>query len=266
MTGVHRGRRNAAALTSGEFELLLLLASQSGEFVHRDTIARTLGSKGEGRRSADMQRRGSGTDLSGLALETAPNRPLPRGHRSASVAEASPGLHQARDSVGHWRASAAVPKNQFLVSGYLPAGRTATSAVAPNEAAPARKGAARNSPAPAAPRRQRRAAVTTTRHRGRAGRRDGEPAVRWMGWAGAASSNVLVGAPCNILLQARSTCCSVATFVPSPARDASHGRNGGGLRRDGSGRRRARRRDRVRRYRKRSLRRRQRTTGHAAAR
>jgi DNA-binding response OmpR family regulator len=41
-------------LTSGEFELLLLLASQSGEFVHRDTIARTLGSNGEGRRSADM--------------------------------------------------------------------------------------------------------------------------------------------------------------------------------------------------------------------
>jgi DNA-binding response OmpR family regulator len=41
-------------LTSGEFELLLLLASQSGEFVHRDTIARTLGSSGEGRRSADM--------------------------------------------------------------------------------------------------------------------------------------------------------------------------------------------------------------------
>jgi DNA-binding response OmpR family regulator len=41
-------------LTGGEFELLLLLASQSGEFVHRDTIARTLGSSGEGRRSADM--------------------------------------------------------------------------------------------------------------------------------------------------------------------------------------------------------------------
>ncbi len=41
-------------LTGGEFELLLLLASQSGEFVHRDTIARTLGSQGDGRRSADM--------------------------------------------------------------------------------------------------------------------------------------------------------------------------------------------------------------------
>ena len=41
-------------LTGGEFELLLLLASQPGEFVHRDTIARTLGSHGEGRRSADM--------------------------------------------------------------------------------------------------------------------------------------------------------------------------------------------------------------------
>ncbi|MCE9660128.1 MAG: response regulator transcription factor [Burkholderiales bacterium] len=42
-------------LTTGEFELLLLLASRPGEFVHRDTIARTLGSgAGEGRRSADM--------------------------------------------------------------------------------------------------------------------------------------------------------------------------------------------------------------------
>jgi DNA-binding response OmpR family regulator len=45
------------ALTTGEFELLLLLASRPGEFVHRDQIARTLGSAspgGEGRRSADM--------------------------------------------------------------------------------------------------------------------------------------------------------------------------------------------------------------------
>ena len=45
------------ALTTGEFELLLLLASRPGEFVHRDTIGRTLGSQsgaGDGRRSADM--------------------------------------------------------------------------------------------------------------------------------------------------------------------------------------------------------------------
>ena len=45
------------ALTTGEFELLLLLASRPGEFVHRETIARTLGSPtaaGESRRSADM--------------------------------------------------------------------------------------------------------------------------------------------------------------------------------------------------------------------
>ena len=45
------------ALTTGEFELLLLLASRPGEFVHRDTIGRTLGSPagaGAGRRSADM--------------------------------------------------------------------------------------------------------------------------------------------------------------------------------------------------------------------
>ena len=43
------------ALTTGEFELLLLLASRPGEFVHRETIARTLGSPAsESRRSADM--------------------------------------------------------------------------------------------------------------------------------------------------------------------------------------------------------------------
>ena len=44
------------ALTTGEFELLLLLASRPGEFVHRETIARTLGNPagGESRRSADM--------------------------------------------------------------------------------------------------------------------------------------------------------------------------------------------------------------------
>ncbi len=40
-------------LTASEFELLLLLASRPGEFVHRDAIARTLGIAGEGRRSAD---------------------------------------------------------------------------------------------------------------------------------------------------------------------------------------------------------------------
>ncbi|MEP6738750.1 MAG: response regulator transcription factor [Caldimonas sp.] len=47
----------ALALTTGEFELLLLLASRPGEFVHRDSIARALrqpdGGK-EKRRSADM--------------------------------------------------------------------------------------------------------------------------------------------------------------------------------------------------------------------
>jgi DNA-binding response OmpR family regulator len=43
-------------LTGGEFEVLLLLASQPGELVHRQTIARTLG-RADGadtRRSADM--------------------------------------------------------------------------------------------------------------------------------------------------------------------------------------------------------------------
>ena len=44
------------ALTGGEFELLLLLASRAGELVHRETIARTLGrsASSETRRSADM--------------------------------------------------------------------------------------------------------------------------------------------------------------------------------------------------------------------
>jgi two-component system cell cycle response regulator CtrA len=43
-------------LTSGEFELLLLLASRPGELVHRETIARTLGRNptSDTRRSADM--------------------------------------------------------------------------------------------------------------------------------------------------------------------------------------------------------------------
>ena len=48
------------ALTPGEFELLLLLASRAGQFVHRDHITRTLRGPGAGggavgaRRSADM--------------------------------------------------------------------------------------------------------------------------------------------------------------------------------------------------------------------
>ena len=44
------------ALTGGEFELLLLLASRPGDLVHRETIARTLGraSNADTRRSADM--------------------------------------------------------------------------------------------------------------------------------------------------------------------------------------------------------------------
>ncbi|MDQ2948108.1 MAG: winged helix-turn-helix domain-containing protein [Acidobacteriota bacterium] len=43
-------------LTASEFELLLLLASEVGELVHRDTISRTLrfGTATERRRSADM--------------------------------------------------------------------------------------------------------------------------------------------------------------------------------------------------------------------
>jgi DNA-binding response OmpR family regulator len=43
-------------LTRGEFELLLLLATRSDRFVHRDTIMRTIGGTavGESRRCADM--------------------------------------------------------------------------------------------------------------------------------------------------------------------------------------------------------------------
>ena len=61
---LHLDPRRAAAtlvdatlsLTSGEFEVLLLLASRPGELVHRETIARTLGhtATGDVRRSADM--------------------------------------------------------------------------------------------------------------------------------------------------------------------------------------------------------------------
>ena len=44
------------ALTGGEFEVLILLASRPGELVHRQTIARTLGraDRADARRSADM--------------------------------------------------------------------------------------------------------------------------------------------------------------------------------------------------------------------
>ena len=44
------------ALTGGEFEVLILLASRPGELVHRLTIARTLGraDRADARRSADM--------------------------------------------------------------------------------------------------------------------------------------------------------------------------------------------------------------------
>jgi len=67
------------ALTGGEFELLLLLASRSGGFVHRQTILRTLGRAGgpggEPRRSADMhvcriRRKLREAGASSLALET----------------------------------------------------------------------------------------------------------------------------------------------------------------------------------------------------
>ena len=65
------------ALTGGEFELLLLLASRPGELVHRETIARTLGrsSSLDARRGADMhvcRIRRKLRELSGhtLAVET----------------------------------------------------------------------------------------------------------------------------------------------------------------------------------------------------
>lgn len=65
------------ALTSGEFELLLLLASRPGELVHRETIARTLGrsASSDTRRSADMhicriRRKLREVDGHGLQVET----------------------------------------------------------------------------------------------------------------------------------------------------------------------------------------------------
>jgi DNA-binding response OmpR family regulator len=66
------------ALTSGEFELLLLLAARSGGFVHRQTIMRTLGRAGPGgepRRGADMhvcriRRKLREAGATSLALET----------------------------------------------------------------------------------------------------------------------------------------------------------------------------------------------------
>jgi DNA-binding response OmpR family regulator len=49
-------RDRVLRLTRGEFELLLLLATRSDRFVHRDTIVRAIGrtAGGESRRSADM--------------------------------------------------------------------------------------------------------------------------------------------------------------------------------------------------------------------
>jgi DNA-binding response OmpR family regulator len=65
------------ALTGGEFELLLLLASRPGDLVHRETIARTLGraSNPDTRRSADMhicriRRKLREVDGHGLVVET----------------------------------------------------------------------------------------------------------------------------------------------------------------------------------------------------
>ncbi|MEO8526433.1 MAG: response regulator transcription factor [Caldimonas sp.] len=65
------------ALAAGEFELLLLLASRPGEFVHRAAIARTLRrtGAGDGRRSADMhvcriRRKLRDVGAIGLSLET----------------------------------------------------------------------------------------------------------------------------------------------------------------------------------------------------
>ena len=63
------------------------------------------------------QRQGSGTGISGLALETAPNCPLPRGRRLAGRRTRRRfRLHQARGSVGHWLASVAAPGNLTLAA------------------------------------------------------------------------------------------------------------------------------------------------------
>ena len=74
----------ALALTGGEFELLLLLASRFGGFVHRQTIMRTLGRAGspggEPRRSADMHVCESG------ASSAKPGRHRWRSKRSTATA------------------------------------------------------------------------------------------------------------------------------------------------------------------------------------
>jgi len=85
------------SLTAGEFELLLLLASRPGEFVHRAAIGRTLRrtGAGDGRRSADMhvcriRKKLRDVGAVGLSLETIYGRGYslclePRGERIASV-------------------------------------------------------------------------------------------------------------------------------------------------------------------------------------
>ncbi len=82
-----------ARLTAREFELLLLLASDAGELVHRDTISKTLGvgSTADRRRGADMHvcrirrklKAAGGTHLEvvtvygqGYLLQVTPPRPL----------------------------------------------------------------------------------------------------------------------------------------------------------------------------------------------
>lgn len=91
--------------TRGEFELLLLLATRSDQFVHRDTIIRTIGGAavGESRRCADMhvcriRRKLREAGASSLELETV----YGRGYALRLRAEAPPAM------VGHGALAAAL--------------------------------------------------------------------------------------------------------------------------------------------------------------
>ena len=168
------------------------------------------------------QGQGSGTQVSGLALETAPNRPLPRGRSSAGAAGTSPapGARQCRSLA---RARSCVPKPIYL-SGCLPEGRTTTFAAARNTAAPARTGAARGSPAPTAALRRRPAAAATKRRRGRAGRRACGSARRSMKGSEVASLEVPGRGWRNIRLQHTGQCLPTQRSCHVSLRDAVHGR------------------------------------------
>src|SRR5678810_609809 len=127
---------------------------------HRAPCARA--GLGEGTKKGERDRD------SGLALETAPTCPLPLGRRSAERrTRRRSRLHQARDSVGHWLASAAATGKPES-SGRLLAARTTKAVAARTPAASTRRDAASAAwaaarpgcPGPAAAGRKRRLGAT----------------------------------------------------------------------------------------------------------